>query len=238
MRFNPSVEHTCRCKCLLRVILSQTVLVFLLVLAGCQNLRPVPDDLPPLTEQEIAAREARLAAFKPWRAFGSLVIDSEKEGVFNASFAWDVAADGFVIKLFGPLGLQQYQVSESVNGAELIADGDKITGYSAEYLLQQVLGVEIPLQRMQSWAVGLPTEADEVERDQRGRVRKMTHLSSAEWQIEYQRYRRFEGLDQGLDLPRSIAVIGEGVEIRLSIKKWLRPEEAENGRLEIPGISS
>ena len=62
----------------------------------------------------------------------------------------------------------------------------------------------------------------------------MTHLASSEWQIEFQRYRKFEELD----LPRSIVVAGDGVEIRLSIKRWLKPEEAENRRLEIPGISS
>lgn len=210
------------------------VLLLLLVLVGCQNLRPQPDNLPPATEQEIAAREARLAALKPWRAFGSLIIDSEKEGVVNASFAWDVVAEGFQIKLFGPLGLQQYQVSEGVSGAELIADGDKLTGYSAEYLLQQALGVEIPLKRMQSWVVGLPAEAREVERDRRGRLSKMTHASGTEWQIRFLRYRKFEDLD----LPRSIVVAGDGVEIRLSIKKWLKPTATENGRLEIPGVSS
>jgi len=204
------------------------------MLVGCQNRPTIPDDLPPATEQEIALREAQLAAFKPWRAFGSLVIDSEKEGVVNASFAWDVDVDGFVIKLFGPLGLQRYQLSEGVDGAVLVTGSEKITGYSAEYMLQQVMGVQVPLKRMQSWAVGLPTEADAVERDRRGRLSKMTHLSDSEWQIEFQRYRKFEELD----LPRSIVVIGEGVEIRLSIKKWLKLAESENGRLVLPDIRS
>jgi len=218
----------------LQAVLRHTLPFLLLLSVGCQNLRSVPDDLPPLTEQEIAVREARLAAFKPWRASGAMVIDSEKEGIYNVSFAWDVDTDGFVIKLFGPLGLQQYQVSEDVDGAELIADGDTITGASAEHLLLQVLGVQIPLKRMQSWAVGLPAEADEVERDKRGRLSKVTYQSSSEWEIEFQSYRKFEELE----LPRSILVAGDDVEIRLSIKKWLKPAEAENRRLEIPGISS
>ena len=208
------------------------VCALLVMLIGCQNLRP--DNLPPVTEREIADREARLAAFTPWRAFGSLIIDSEKEGVFNASFAWDVATDGFQIKLFGPLGLQQYEVSEDINGAELIADGDTLTGYSAEYLLQQALGVDIPLNRMQSWIVGLPTDAGEIERDRRGRLSRMTHATDAEWEIEFQRYRKFEDLD----LPRTIRVAGDDVEIRLSIKKWLKPDETNNGRLVIPGVGS
>lgn len=230
------------------------VLLFCSVLAGCQTLRPSADE-PPATEQDIAAREARLAAFKPWRAFGALVIDSEKDGVVNASFAWDVAEDGFQIKLFGPLGLQQYEVSEDTTGAELIADGERITGYSAEYLLRQTLGVDIPLGKMQSWAVGLPGDATEVERDRQGRLSEMIHAPGAlsggalsgtgtgagiateigeEWQIKFQRYRKFEDLD----LPRAIVVAGEGVEIRLNIKKWLKPDEADTGRLVIPGVSS
>lgn len=209
-------------------------LIFLLLLAGCQNLGQRPDDQPPATEQEIAAREASLAAFKPWRAFGALTIDSETKGVVNASFAWDVAASGFQIKLFGPLGLQQYEVSENASGAELIVDGDTLRGYSAESLLRQALGVDIPLTPMQSWAVGLPSAAQEVERDRRGRLKKIIHASRAQWEIEFERYRTFEDLD----LPRSIVVAGDGVEIRLSIKKWLKPDEAENGRLIIPGVGS
>lgn len=205
---------------------------FFLVLVGCQNIRP--DNLPVATEQEIADREARLAAFKPWRAFGSMVIDSEEEGIFNVSFAWDVAVDGFEIKLFGPLGLQQYQLSEDTNGAVLIADGEKQTGFSSESLLQQSLGIEIPLRRMQSWVVGLPADAQEIERDQRGRLSRMIHVTDSEWQIEFQRYRQFEDLD----LPRSILVAGDDVEIRLSIKKWLKPDEANNGRLVIPGVGT
>lgn len=215
------------------------------MLAGCQTLRPSPD-VPPATAQDIAAREARLAAFKPWRAFGALVIDSEKEGVVNASFAWDVADDGFQIKLFGPLGLQQYEVSEDASGAELIADGERITGYSAEFLLSQTLGVQIPLYKMQLWAVGLPAEATGIERDRQGRLSEMTHApgtlsgafsgeaSGEAWQIKFQRYRRFEDLD----LPRAIVVAGDGVEIRLNIKKWLKPDETGNGRLVIPGVGS
>ena len=217
--------------------LSLIVLIGLLV--GCQSLRKAPEEeAPPATEADIAERESRLQAFKPWRAFGSLVIDSESEGIYNVSFTWDVAADGFQIKLFGPLGLQQYQVSEDVNGAELIADGDRLTGYSAEYLLRQALGVDIPLRHMQSWAVGLPLEAQQVERDRRGRLSKLVHEASfgatEAWEIEYQRYSRFEDLD----LPRTIVVAGDGVEIRLSVKRWLKPETTDNGRLAIPGISS
>jgi len=211
------------------------LLLCALLLVGCQNLRQPAGS--GITEREIAARETRLAAFTTWRALGGLSIDSEKRGVINASFSWNVDIDRFSIKLFGPLGLQQYEVSEDAFGAELIADGDKLRGFTAEDLLRQALGVNIPLTQMQSWIVGLPDDATQVERDRIGRLGNIVHiddLEDTEWEIEFVRYRKFDELD----LPRTIVVNGDDIVIRLSIRKWLKPDTVNSERLVIPGQGS
>ena len=135
--------------------------------------------------------------------------------------------------------MQQYQVSEDARGAELIASREKTTGFSAEDLLRQALGVNIPLTQMQSWVVGLPDGAQQIERDRLGRLSSIVHTDgaiadAAEWQIDFNRYRKFEELD----LPRTIVVNGEGIVIELSIRKWLKPDSVDGGRLVIPGIGT
>lgn len=215
-----------------------TLLAALAVVAGllsaCQ-VNPLKPDVV-ATEGDIAKRDAKLAALKPWRALGSLVVDSEAKGLINASFAWDASATGFDIRLIGPLGLKTYRVVEEKNLARLYGDGNEVVGQSAEKLLRDEIGVIIPLADMQDWVVGLPGTGQKAERDSAGRLSKMsvTKDDDTNWLVNFKRYRQVDDLQ----LPATILVSGDGVEIRLSVRKWTRPEVAASDRLMIPGIGS
>ncbi len=199
-----------------------------------------PSLAPPAADPaEIAAREARLARFERWRSSGSLALDSEEQGVFNVSFAWDATPDGFDIRLFGPLGKQVYRVSQDAFGATLWRDNDPpVYGAGADELLQAASGIAIPVEQMRFWAVGLPGDAvnEQLRRDARGRLQTLRVQDSdgSAWALEFLRYR----VVNAMDLPRNISVSGEGVEIALTIRKWSVPGNPvdDTGRLRIPGI--
>jgi outer membrane lipoprotein LolB len=187
----------------------------------------------------IEAREARLQRFESWRSQGSLALDSEEQGVFNVTFAWDANPDGFDIRLFGPLGKQVYRVSQDIYGATLWRDSDPpVYGASADELLLLASGIAIPVEQMRYWAVGLPgdTAQDDIRRDGSGRLRalQVRDADSMAWQLEFLRYRTVNAMD----LPREIHVSGDGVEIELTIRKWSLPGNVvdDSGRLRIPGI--
>lgn len=188
-----------------------------------------------VTDASIAERDARLAALKPWRALGSLVVESEASGTFNATFAWDASVSGFDIRLIGPLGLKTYRLVEDKQGARLYGD-EEIAGSSAEELLRDEMGVSIPLVSMQDWVVGLQGAAAEAERDNKGRLSQMlvTENNDNRWRVEFERYRQVDDLD----LPRTILVSGDGVEIKVSVRKWSKPDTVANDRLIIPGVGS
>lgn len=208
--------------------------ILLFVLLGCPTSPPV---LEPLTASEIAARETRLMAFTSWRALGSLVVDSEDQGALNASFAWDGRADGFDIKLFGPLGVQTLQVVESSDGARLLSrKNDEVNGASAERLLLEELGVQIPLRGMQRWVVGLQGLAEQVDRDVAGRITQMVVRGDEFllWKVIFKSYMEVDGLD----LPKSIKVIGNGLDINLKVRKWIKLDFVPKERLLIPGLAS
>lgn len=205
-----------------------------LVLSGCSfnPFKPIPE----VTESDIAQRDAQLAALKPWRALGSLVVDSQREGTFNASFAWDANESGFDIRLIGPLGLKIYRVIEDSDGATLF-DGDNETrGQTAESLLRDVIGVTIPLVEMQDWVVGLQGTAKQAKRDRSGRLSNMVIDKDNEtrWRVDFERYSKVDDLD----LPKLIVVSNEGIDITLSVQKWTKSDVPSNTRLVIPGIGS
>jgi outer membrane lipoprotein LolB len=202
------------------------VLAVAALTAGCQT-NPVQ-----VTEESVAARDARLAALKPWRASGSIAVDSKEQGVVNATFSWNVNNNGFDIRLIGPLGLKTFRVVEDQQGAVLTGDGEEFFGTSAELLLLDALGVRIPLVNMQDWVVGLQGNADTATRDRRGRIRKMRVINADDthWNVNFESYASVDDLD----LPRRIAVSGEGMEIKLSINDWSQPRTPDTNRLQIP----
>lgn len=201
----------------------------------------VPDAEQPLPIQTVAEREAALTAFNPWRASGSIALESKREGKFNASFSWDAIQKNFEIKLFGPLGVQAFQLTQAIDKAELTdRNGDVATG-DAEELLLAATGFPIPINQMQVWAVGLPGVAKEVQRDDQNRLESIVvEEGEFAWNIEYTRY----AVANGMYLPKVVLIDGDGIKIKLSFKKWQRldqidkdPEKNGNqgGRLRIPG---
>ncbi len=210
-------------------------LVAVVALSACAPVavKPVVDQVDAAF---IAARDAKLAALKPWRALGSLVVDSESQGVINASFAWDANATGFDIRLIGPLGLKTYRLVENSSGALIYGGSTELQGPSAEALLRAELGVGIPLASMQDWVVGLQGSAVNPQRDALGRLSQMvvTENDQTQWQVNFERY----SLVDDLDLPRTIRVSGDGVVIKLSVREWTMPGVVGTDRLVIPGAGS
>ncbi len=208
--------------------------IALAVFLGACNVKP--DTSGSVPTQTVAEREAVLKAFLPWRALGAIAIDSETEGKYNASFAWDVNARGFEIKLFGPLGVQLVHLQQNKKGARITDRNGTIQGQNAEALLADILGTQVPIKQMQNWAVGLPGDAIELQRDDFGRLEQMvvTGEDDTRWNIEFKRYSVFEEMH----LPKTVVVASDGVKIDLSFKKWSRAEAVDNGRLSIPGVGT
>ncbi|MEM7258761.1 MAG: lipoprotein insertase outer membrane protein LolB [Pseudomonadota bacterium] len=197
------------------------------LIVGCQSNPKRADDAT------IASRDVQLARLKPWRAQGSLVVDSKEQGVINASFNWLARESGFDIRLIGPLGLNTYRITEDTDGARVTGDNRELTGESAEALLLEAIGVRVPLHNMQDWVVGLQGKAASAQRDKQGRIRKMlvTDDDQSRWTVNFERY----GKVDALDLPKLILVSGRDVEIRLAIRSWARPEVAAAPVLRPPG---
>jgi len=202
----------------------------------------VPKDETPIGETSIEEREKRLSQIDPWRASGSIAIDSEAEGKFHVSFSWDASADGFDIKLFGPLGVQAFNLIQSADGARLIDRKDETNADNAAELIEAALGVPVPINDMQIWAVGLPGTAAEFERDDFGRLKQLVHSDDGtNWTVDFASYMNVDEIN----LPRVVSISGlvndESVSIKLSFKKWSleRSEEAPTTeRLSIPGLDS
>lgn len=216
------------------------VILAMLSLNGACSL--VPKDEAPIGEPSIEEREKRLSQIDPWRASGSIAIDSEADGKFHVSFSWDANADGFDIKLFGPLGVQAFNLIQDNDGARLIDRKEEINGDNAAELIVAALGVPVPINEMQIWAVGLPGTAEEFERDDFGRLKQLVHSDDdTDWTVDFESYMNVDEIN----LPRAVLISGlvnnDSVVIKLSFKKWsleLSEEAPATERLSIPGVDT
>jgi len=211
------------------------ILVLLSLNAACSL---VPKDESPLGEPSIEEREKRLSQIDPWRASGSIAIDSKADGKYHVSFSWDVNADGFDMKLFGPLGVQAFNLIQDADGARLIDREDETKADDAAELMEAALGLPVPINDMQTWAVGLPGTAKDFKRDGFGRLQQLVHnADDTHWTVDFKSYMNVDEIN----LPREVLIVSDGVSINLKFKKWSveRSEEPKGTeRLSIPGVRS
>ncbi|AMO37661.1 outer membrane lipoprotein LolB [Thauera humireducens] len=117
--------------------------------------------------------------------------------------------------LLTPLGQVVAQLDADALGARLqTADGQVLSADSAEALLPQVLGVDVPIGRLGLWVQAAPgPEAEIRNRDSAGRPALVIDLG---WRIEYLDY-----AGESADAPPARLDISRGdARIRLVIDSW------------------
>ena len=196
---------------LLRPALFLAVLIALL--SGCA--------IPPATSPEAAAawtaRQNRLARISTWQADGRIGVVSGQDG-WHANFQWAQQDSGYRIDLIGPLG--QGRVIVESNGTEArvqTQDGQSWTAPDADTLLEQSLGVRLPVNGLRYWARGLPEPGSTptLQTDAQGR---QTRLEQNRWDIEYPAYAPTSVLN--LDLPERIVARRQDLSVKLIIEQW------------------
>ena len=184
-----------------RSLLAGTVAA--LVLAACAPLTP---------------REA--AGVAPRVLMPAFVLDgrmSATDGRQGASgrVEWEHTGQTDRLTLLSPLGQIVARVDSDADGARLTsADGSQRDAPSADALLPEVLGIDVPSDRLPRWVQGAPDAGAQIrERDAAGRPQLVIDQG---WRIDYLAYAddHPEALPARLDISRGEA------RIRLIIDSW------------------
>ncbi|MBJ7018985.1 lipoprotein insertase outer membrane protein LolB, partial [Vibrio cholerae] len=74
---------------------------------------------------------------------------------------------------------------------------------------------------LEDWILGLPTQATHYELNEQNTLATLTKLAStAEWQVEYQRYKAIEWQHQPIPLPDKLKLQQNKTSIQLVISQW------------------
>ena len=156
-----------------------------------------------------------LSTFSSYQFKGKMSFSDGQDGG-SGSVQWQ--SDGGLVnaRLKAPLGSKSWQLSELNLGAELIANGGTFVADSAQYLISDQLGWQVPWQQLKSWVIGLPF------RKNQGQIAWQNDgfiITEDGWRIEYSRLKTYPE-SSSLQLPHKMIARKNNYSIKLSINQW------------------
>jgi outer membrane lipoprotein LolB len=183
----------------------------LALLAGCA----APPISSPAAQSAWAARQPVLAKLSHWRTVGRIGVVNEQDG-WHANFQWDQQGPAYRIDLIGPLGQGRVVVQGDAEQVSIqTQDGQNWTASDADALLEQSLGVRLPVKGLRYWVRGLPEPgaAPVIETDAEGRL---TRLEQNGWIIDYSAYTP----TRRIELPARMVARRSDLCVKLVIEQW------------------
>lgn len=180
------------------------------LLAGCAQYtaltRPVAAT-PPATIPERFHLQGRLSV-------------KTAEQAYSGGITWvhEPLRDEILVR--SPLGQGLAELRRDPQGISLVdAEGNQYQAASEEALLEQTLGLRLPINGLVHWLTALP-RPDVPYRLEHGEHGQVTRLEQDGWRLEYGRYREVEGR---LMPGRLFARRDETWEFRLVVDQWNLP---------------
>ena len=183
------------------------LLIGMMFLMGCSHLQTKP-------AFQYIPRQERLTQLQQqnWIIQGSLSITYNKKRDF-ARFVWEQKQNDYRIKLSGPINFNTIKIIGTKNKVDFCQSGRKcIHSQSAEQLLFNSLGWQLPLSNMRYWILSLPalTKVQASYYDQYGHL---TALEQQGWKIHYSEFQTIKNFD----LPTIIELRNKSFFIKIKI---------------------
>ena len=191
-------------------------------LAPCILLLSACSSTPHRTDESAGTkvnpiRESRLDKhmISSWDINGAIAAKN-KSKAWSASMNWvQNGPNAFHIRLIGPLGSGSLLITKSGH-TTTFQDGDKTSSSTnAEELLLKQTGIQLPVNDLYFWVRGLPAPG-KVQLQRHDQHNNLTQLNQAGYTIYFTQYISVKGID----VPRMIRLEGDGMMVKLIIKKW------------------
>lgn len=181
-------------------------------LFGCA----VPPTVSPAAQGAWTTRQSVLMKLTHWGAAGRIGVINDREG-WHASFQWEQRGSDYRIDLIGPLGQGRVVVQGDTENVSIQTQDGHWIAPDADALLEQSLGVRLPVNGLRYWARGLPEPGSTptLRTDAQGRL---TRLEQNGWIIDYPAYAPTSILN--LDLPERIIARRQDLSVKLVIEQW------------------
>lgn len=197
--------------------LAHHLLVFSLIalLAGCAGLTSKEALEGQGDAQSWQAHKQRISSLDAWQINGKVGIRAPKDSGSGTLF-WLQRQDYYDIRLSGPLGRGAARLTGRPGEILLeVANQGRYQAASPEQLLQDQLGLNLPVSHLLWWIRGLPSPDSQSRLNLDGQSH-LAQLSQDGWYVEYLSYAE----QNGFWLPERIKLSGFDLQVTLVIKDW------------------
>ncbi|NVD07192.1 lipoprotein localization protein LolB [Vibrio sp. JPW-9-11-11] len=193
----------------LSVFLSATVF-----LAGCTSLEST-------TNVEWQTHQLRLANVHHYKSAGKMGYISPQQRQ-SLNFQWAHAPENTQLRLTTFLGQTALNLNATATGAYVETyDDQRFQAESPQALIHQLTGLNLPIESLNQWLLGRPTEADEYQLNETHTLAWLTkNVSGQQWRLEYLSYQDIEHQGIALPLPKKIKLTQDDITINIIITKW------------------
>lgn len=185
------------------------------LLAGCAGLTSREALEGQGDAQSWKAHKQRISLVDAWQINGKVGIRAPQDSGSGTLF-WLQRQDYFDIRLSGPLGRGAARLTGRPGDIQLeVANQGRYQAESAEQLLREQLGLNLPVSHLFWWIRGLPSP------DSKSRLNldSQSHLAQLQqdgWHVEFLSYAE----QNGFWLPERIKLSGYDLQVTLVIKDW------------------
>ncbi len=191
------------------------LMLIITVLAGCAAPKPRPENSISLHAQQ--AREMLLEEWQEWGFSGRISVSGGGESG-SGRIDWRRSGSRLEVLMQAPVSRRSWRLVEDSGGASLEGlEGGTRHGESAEILLRDELGWELPVAQVEAWVRGSrSSRSAALEFDSDGLPQRMR---DGAWEIEYR------GWSTGwVALPQRVFAQSGSDKFRLVVDRWQQPE--------------
>ncbi len=193
------------------------LLLFPFLFTGCAGFPTQPPSSPETINHYLAwsERKAQLKHLQHWQAGGNFAVHSKQKLGVNASFSWQQAEPNYQFHLLGPFGSPSLLLKGNAQHVSLITSQKNYQAATAEKLLQQQLGLRLPVSQLRYWLRGLPAPQTRYTANLDA-YNRLLKLRQSGWQVNYLHY-----TNRGkIDLPDHLLLSYQHWQIKLMITNW------------------
>lgn len=189
----------------------------LAVLASCARL---PTQTPE-SALDRAAHEQALRALEHWHLGAKIGVRLPGDSG-SARLSWKQDGERYRLSLSGPLGQGRIDIEGDPTGVTLTEAGEPpLEAASAEQLIFDSTGWELPVTALRSWVLGLTEPGAPVAQLEVGPLGLTRSFQQEGWQLRYDRYRQVESLYlPGLVVARRPLTDGSEIRLTLAVHEW------------------
>ncbi|OAJ94098.1 lipoprotein insertase outer membrane protein LolB [Vibrio bivalvicida] len=190
------------------------LLVGALSLHGCATIDST-------TNVEWQTHQQRLATIQDYKSNGKLgyIAPDQRQSL---NFQWHHSSTLTQLRMTTFLGQTALNLKATPDGASVETyDEQTFQASTPETLIKQLTGLNIPVEQLNDWMLGRPTQADYYDLNETNTLASLTkRVGDQVWQLNYTSYQDVLIDGTTLPLPKKMKLTQSDISINIIISKW------------------